>query len=183
MRKFLEELIEVNRHFLHSWFQKKDEWVRCINDFHRLNKLLKRPRYFLPSIPAIMQKRAGFSQIIKLDISMGFYTFELDSYAQQYCVISTPFWALSIHMPHGFDKQPWCISIGNASFIPGYTFCWMFHWWHWSLHQFWFWSSLVHSKTSSSQAGRKWLCHQSTQVWLGCTVHQLSWLPLNYRWN
>lgn len=38
-----------------------------------------------------MQKRAGFSHITKLDISMGFYTFELDAHAQHYCVSSTPF--------------------------------------------------------------------------------------------
>ena len=51
---------------------KKDGRVRWISDFRHLNKLLRRPRYFLSIIPAIMQKRAGFSYITKLDISMGF---------------------------------------------------------------------------------------------------------------
>ena len=63
---------------------EKDGRVRWISDFRRLNVLLKRPRYFLPSIPAIMQKRAGFSHITKLDISMGFYTFELDTNTYDY---------------------------------------------------------------------------------------------------
>ena len=70
---------------------KNDGRVWWISDFCRLNKLLTRPRYFLPSIPAIMQKRAGFSSITKIDLSMGFYTFELDANARKLCVISTPF--------------------------------------------------------------------------------------------
>ena len=68
---------------------KKDGRVRWISDFRKLNKLLKRSRYFLPSIPAIMQKRAGFTHISKIDLSMGFYTFALDKAAQRLCVIST----------------------------------------------------------------------------------------------
>ena len=74
-----------------SLISKKDGRVRWISDFHCLNKLLQRLRYFLPGIPAIMQKRAGFSYITKLNISMGFYTFELDENAQNHCAISTPF--------------------------------------------------------------------------------------------
>ena len=86
---------------------KKDGRGRWISDFCRLNKLLHWPRYFLPSIHAIMQKRAGFSYITKLDISMGFYTFELDSHAQQYCVTSTSFGLykyLRLHM--GLTNNP-----------------------------------------------------------------------------
>ena len=33
---------------------KKDDRVRWISDFRKLNVLLKRPRYFLPSIPEVM---------------------------------------------------------------------------------------------------------------------------------
>ena len=54
---------------------KKDGRVRWVSDFRKLNKLLKRPRYFLPSIPEIMQRRQGFKLITKIDITMGFYTF------------------------------------------------------------------------------------------------------------
>ena len=70
---------------------KKDRRVRWISDFWRPNKLLCCPRYFLPNIPVIMQKRVSYKHITKLDISMGFYTFELDEEAQKYCVISFPF--------------------------------------------------------------------------------------------
>ena len=86
---------------------KKDGRVRWISYFRRLNKLLKRPRYFLPNIPTIMQKRAGFTFITKLDISMGFYTFELDQKAQEYCVISTPFGLYKyLSLPMGLTNSP-----------------------------------------------------------------------------
>ena len=70
---------------------KKDGRVRWVSDFRKLNHLLKRPRYFLPSIPHIMQRRKGFRYITKIDINMGFYTFEIDQQSQKFCVISTPF--------------------------------------------------------------------------------------------
>ena len=89
-----------------SSYQKNGR-VRWLSDFLRLNKLLKRPRYFLPSIPAIMQKRAGFSHITKLDISMCFYTFELNTHAQQYCVISAPFGLYRyLRFPMGLTNSP-----------------------------------------------------------------------------
>ena len=86
---------------------KNDERVRWISDFCHLNKLLKRPCYFLPIIPAIMQKRASFSHITKLDNSMGFYTFELDSHTQQYCVIITSFGFYQyVRLPMGLTNSP-----------------------------------------------------------------------------
>ena len=85
---------------------KKDGRVRWISDFHRLNKLLKCSCYFLPSIPAIMQKRASFSHITKLDISIGFYIFELDSHAQRCYIISTPFGLYHyLRLPMGLTKN------------------------------------------------------------------------------
>ncbi len=86
---------------------KKDGRVRWISDFRKLNKLLRRPRYFLPSIPFIMQKRVGFTYVTKIDISMGFYTFELDEAAQKLCVISTPFGLYKyLRLPMGLTNSP-----------------------------------------------------------------------------
>ena len=54
-----------------------------------------------------MQKSASFKYITKSDTSVGFYTFELDKQAQQYCVISTPFglyWYL--RLPIGITNSP-----------------------------------------------------------------------------
>ena len=70
---------------------KKDGRVRLVSDFRRLNKLLRKSKYFLPSIPTIMQRRAGFTLITKIDISMGFYTFALTLASQALCVIIIPF--------------------------------------------------------------------------------------------
>ena len=54
-----------------------------------------------------MQRRAGFSFITKLDISMGFYTFELSPQAQQLCVISTPFGLYKyLRLPMGLTNSP-----------------------------------------------------------------------------
>ena len=86
---------------------KKDGRVRWVNDFRRLNKLLKRPRYFLPSIPEIMQRRQGFTYISKIDISMGFYTFEIDASSQKFSVISTPFGLYKYkRLPMGITNSP-----------------------------------------------------------------------------
>ncbi len=54
-----------------------------------------------------MQKRAGFTFITKIDISMGFYTFELDASAQKLCVISTPFGLYKyLRLPMGLTNIP-----------------------------------------------------------------------------
>ena len=54
-----------------------------------------------------MQKRAGLKHITKLDISMDFYTFELDEKAQKYCVISTPFGLYQyLRLPMGLTNSP-----------------------------------------------------------------------------
>ena len=86
---------------------KKDGRVRWMSDFRKLNKLLKRPRYFLPSIPEIMQRRQRFKFITKIDISMRFYTFEIDAQSQRLCVISTPFGLYQYKgLPMGITNSP-----------------------------------------------------------------------------
>ena len=106
-KKVLRRISTSEWAFQTFFIPKKDGQVRWISDFHRLNKLLKCPRYFLPSIPAIMQKRAGFQHITKLDISIGFYTFELDDLAEKCCVISTSFGLYQyLCLPIGLTNSP-----------------------------------------------------------------------------
>ena len=105
--KVLQHIPRSEWAFLTFLIPKKDGRVRWISDFCRLNKLLKRDRYFLPNIPTIMQKRLSFSFITKLDVSMGYFTFELGSQAQKYCVISTPFGLYQyLCLPMGLANSP-----------------------------------------------------------------------------
>jgi hypothetical protein len=70
---------------------KKDDRVCWISNLCQLNKVIRRMQYPLLIIPDILIKHSGYKFFTKLDVSMQYYTFELDKESQDICPLVTPF--------------------------------------------------------------------------------------------
>ena len=91
-----------------SWgIPKKDGRIRFITDFRKLNAMLKRKVYNLPIIQDILKRRNGYTYFTKIDVSMQYYTFELDEESQKLCTTCTPWGNYSYQrLPMGIKESP-----------------------------------------------------------------------------
>ena len=119
LKKEVERLVEigvlepVNGMMAGPWcapsfiIPKKDGRVRFITDYRRLNRWIKRKPWPMPHINDMLNDIGKFTYVTALDLSMGFYHFELDEELKQLTTFMLP-WGLYRYkrLPMGLCVSP-----------------------------------------------------------------------------
>ena len=86
---------------------KKNNQVRVVSDFRKLNKLLIRRPYPIPKIQDLLLKLEGFTYASSLDLNMGYYHIQLTPNARKLCTIVFPFGKYEYcRLPMGICNAP-----------------------------------------------------------------------------
>ena len=86
---------------------KKDETVRFISDFRKLNKCIKRKPFPIPNIQDMLMKMEGFQFATSLDLNMGYYHIELTPNSSRLCTIVLPWGKYEyLWLPMGLCNSP-----------------------------------------------------------------------------
>ncbi len=86
---------------------KKNGRTHWVTDLRDLDKGVRQQEYPLPIIQDILRKRTRYKFFTKIDISLQYYTFELDEESKDHCTISTPFGKFKYNkLPMGLKCSP-----------------------------------------------------------------------------
>jgi len=98
---------------------KKDGAIRTIDDMRELNKCILRKCYPLPKIQDIFHRRIGYKYVSIIDLTLCYYTYELDDESSWLCVLVTPFGKYRRkRLPMGLSQSPdWAQAAIEEAFL------------------------------------------------------------------
>jgi hypothetical protein len=86
---------------------KKDGRVRFITDFRELNRRIRRKPWPMPHITDLLQDIGPYTYVTALDLSMGFYHFELSDETSEMATFMLPFGLFKYkRLPMGLSVSP-----------------------------------------------------------------------------